>query len=188
MMLGRHDRPDDRRRRRHGGRKLSRIAVAFHRRDQHRPQCRGIGDGRAAQAREQDARQNVDVRQTAPKMTDEHARERHQPPRDVPGVHDLAGQDEQGNRQQRELVDTGEDPLQSRMKQRGLPVDQESDERSESQSEDNRHPDQDAGDGDDDEERHGYSSTSAGRSFRTSRKMFSRQIGASSPKPTGRAK
>ena len=43
-------------------------------------------------------------------MSDQDARERHQPLRNAAGLHQLAGQNEERNGEQRKVVDAAEDP------------------------------------------------------------------------------
>ena len=45
-----------------------------------------------------------------PASSDQDARERHQPLRDAAGLHQLAGQNEERNREQRKVVDAPEHP------------------------------------------------------------------------------
>ena len=47
------------------------IALAFHRRDQHRPDRRAVGRRRARHARQDHVGDHVDVRRTAAEVTDE---------------------------------------------------------------------------------------------------------------------
>ena len=85
------------------------VALALHRRDHHRADGGRIGIGRSGDAGEEDHRDDHDVAEAAAAVTDEHARERHQPLRDAAGLHQLSGENEERNGEEREIVDAGED-------------------------------------------------------------------------------
>ena len=70
---------------------------------------RGVGHRRARDRAEEGGGQDVDQRQPAADEAHQHAGEGHQPPRHAALGHDGAGQHEERNRQQRELVDAGGD-------------------------------------------------------------------------------
>src|SRR5690606_6358295 len=73
--------------------------------------CR-IGDGRTGHAGEDDADEDVDLREAAAEATDEHLAEVEQAVRDAAGVHDVRSQDEQRHRQQHEgIIEPVEDLL-----------------------------------------------------------------------------
>ena len=81
-----------------------RIAVLHHLRDHHRADRGGVGDRRARDAAEEGGRQDVDQRQAAADEADEHLGEVDQALGHAALGHDAAGQHEERDREQREVV------------------------------------------------------------------------------------
>ena len=117
----RDHRADDRARGRDGGGELAGIAVLLHRRNQHRAERRGVRHGRPGKPGEQHGGCDVDVREPAADVAQHRAREVDERPRHHAGIHDLAGEDEERHRHDREGCDAGEHPVHLHA-QEGQPV------------------------------------------------------------------
>jgi hypothetical protein len=102
---GRDDRPDGRGRGDDGDRKILLVALVLHRLDDDGAQPRRLGHGRARHAGEDDAGDDVDLRQAAPHRADQRFGESVDTVRDAADIHHLAGVDEERHRQQHEIVD-----------------------------------------------------------------------------------
>ena len=97
---GRDDRADHRRDGRHRRRVARRVAaVAGHHDLHHAARAGRIGDGRARHAGEDDALQDVDLREPAAEAADERVAEGHQPVGHAADVHELGREDEQRHRE-----------------------------------------------------------------------------------------
>ena len=81
-----------------------RIAVLDHLRDHHRADRGGVGDGGAGDAAEEGRGEDVDERQPAADPADEDLGEVDQPLGHAALAHDGAGEDEEGNGEEREIV------------------------------------------------------------------------------------
>ena len=81
-----------------------RIAGLDHLRDHHRADRRGVGDRRAGDAAEHRRGEDVHQRQPAADEADEHLGEVDQARRHAAFGHDAAGEDEERDREQREIV------------------------------------------------------------------------------------
>ncbi len=104
VVRGRHQQRLQRTRDGHVDREQARIAVLDHLRDHHRADRRGIGDGRARQTAEHGRSDDVDQRHAAAHEADEHLGQIDQAFGHAADRHDGAGQDEERDRQQREIV------------------------------------------------------------------------------------
>jgi hypothetical protein len=85
------------------------VALPLHRLDHHRADRGGIGIGRARDAGEENHRDQNHVAQPAADVPYQHARETDQPLRNASRLHQLAGENEERDRQQRKVVDAAED-------------------------------------------------------------------------------
>ena len=97
----------------------SAVAAFFHFRHQHFALHRSIGIRTAGHAAHQQTQKHVNLRQTAGHMTHEHVSKFHQLITDACIVHDRAGHNEEGNRQQREGLRAGDNTLKHQMRRRG---------------------------------------------------------------------
>ena len=88
----------------HAGREQPRIAVLLHLRDHDRADRGGIRDRRARDAAEEGGGQDVDQSEAAADEADEHLGEIDQALGEPALGHDAAGQDEERDREQREVV------------------------------------------------------------------------------------
>ena len=82
----------------------ARIAVLDHLRDHHRADRGGVGDRRAGDAAEEGRGEDVDQRQPAADPADEDFGEIDEPLRHAAFAHDGAGEDEEGDGEEREIV------------------------------------------------------------------------------------
>ena len=87
----------------------------------------------------------------APEMSHHRIRELDEPGRDVADVHDLAGQHEEGDREQRKLIDSGEHPLGQDLEEDELLGKHEARERGEDEREHDGNAERDRGEEDEDE-------------------------------------
>src|SRR5262249_34284578 len=97
-----------------------------------------------------------DIAETAADMADQHARQRHQPLRDATSLHQLAGENEEWNGEQREVVDAAEHPTGDDPQRRAF-VEPQADERRSPQCKGNRNTDEDEGGEERERRRHGCS-------------------------------
>ena len=104
-VVGRRDQERlERARAGHADREQPRIAVLLHLRDHDRADRGGIRDRRARDAAEEGGRQDVDQGEAAADEADEHLGEVDQALGEPALGHDAAGQDEERDREQREVV------------------------------------------------------------------------------------
>ena len=101
---GRDDRPDGGRRRRDADREARIVARVAHRLDLDRPEPARVGHRGATHAREDDGGADVHLAQAPRHPADERAREAEDALGDAGGVHQVAREDEERHRQQREAV------------------------------------------------------------------------------------
>ena len=89
-------------------RELLVVAALLHRRAEDRADGGGVGGARAGDAGQEHAHDHVHVGQPAAQVPDHRHRELHQALRDAAVGHDVAGEEEERQREQREGVDAGE--------------------------------------------------------------------------------
>ena len=87
---------------------LGRVAVVLHRLDLDRAEAAGVGDRGAGHAGEDHAAHDVDVPEPALQPADQREREVVDAVGDPGGVHQVAGEDEERHREQREAVDAAD--------------------------------------------------------------------------------
>jgi hypothetical protein len=104
---GRDHRPDGRGGGGDRGGEVGRVARPLHAGDHHAADRGGVGDRGARDAAEQQRARDVRLAEPAAHPADEGVGEAHDPPGDAAGVHQVAGEDEAGDRQQHEDVDAG---------------------------------------------------------------------------------
>ena len=92
------------------------VALLLHHRDHDRADRRGIGDGRAGDAAEEHRGEDIDHRQAAAHEADEDVGEGDQPARHAALGHQRAGEDEEGDGEQGEIVDAVGDLEEDRLK------------------------------------------------------------------------
>jgi hypothetical protein len=109
-------------------RELGRIAMVLHGLDLDRAQPRGVGDGGAAHAGEDDRSHDIDMPEAALEPADQREREVVDAVGDAGVVHQVAGEDEEGHRQQREAVDAADHAVHHG-ERRQLAADQDVDQR-----------------------------------------------------------
>jgi hypothetical protein len=93
-----------------------RVALLAHHRQQDGGQGGGVGQGGAAHAGHQHGRGDCHVTQAAADVAHPGLRHVDDAPADPAGVHQLAGQDEEGHREQRKAVDTGHQVLRQQLR------------------------------------------------------------------------
>ena len=122
--------------RRQGGGEARRVlAVLRHHLLHQLARARGVREGRARHAGEDDALHDVDVGEAAAEAPDERVAEAQQPFRDAADGHELGGEDEQRNGQQHEAgvhavgkllgggphVEAGQEEIENRSADHGVP-------------------------------------------------------------------
>ena len=107
-----------------GGHQRSRVtrakSVALHRRDHHRADGGRVRVGRAGDAGKEQHRDQHHVAETAADVTNQHARQCHQPLRDPSRLHQIAGENEERDGEQRKIIDAGEDAARHDAQRRTL--------------------------------------------------------------------
>ena len=124
----RDDRPERRRGRGHADRELGRVAVLLHRLDLDRAEARGVGDRGAAHAGEDHRADHVDVAEPALQPAHQRQGEVVDAVGDAGVVHQVAGEDEERHRQQREAVDAADHAVDHH-ERRQVAADQDVDQR-----------------------------------------------------------
>jgi hypothetical protein len=102
VVRGRHQRADERRVGRDVDRVVGVVALLLHQRDHHRAHRRDVGERRAGDAAEQRAADHVAHAQAAADVADQAVGEADDPLRDAAVEHQLAGEDEERDRQEGE--------------------------------------------------------------------------------------
>ena len=90
---------------------LGRVAVVLHRLDLDRAKPGRVRDRRAGHARKDHGADDVHVREPPLHPADKRNREAIDAARDTGDVHEVAGENEEGHREQREAFDAGDHPL-----------------------------------------------------------------------------
>lgn len=123
---------------------LAFVTVLAHGRDHDAADGGGFRGRRPGDAREHHAGDDADGGEAAPHPPDQHLREAHDLLRQVGGVHQASGQDEEGDGQQDEIVDAGDHALGKGDEQVQVAVAHEVDQRGHAEADRNRHADEQA--------------------------------------------